>query len=182
MGILVKCEWCDGLGFDPQEESCCSDCFVCSGGRFQPIGGDLGATKSNPNRPYIWNPGRRILSIMRRGKQTRYTVKEYQPDPIPESPEARAFLFTKQDGAQYFVLFTRQVISCDCPACEWETSRKAMVTDYIRGEQVYDTLGCVHADFIRHALKYGMLDAPQSDDSPTTELVCDPSESETAAA
>ena len=159
--LLEICDWCGGAGFEPDEEGASIDCGICDGGGYSPIVGQLSPTKTYKKRSYHWNAGKRLLAIFRNNKRQDYRVREYRPDALEEFPEARAFEFERLDThACYYLLSTRAGLSCDCAGREWETSAKANARSYCAGGEMHDTLGCIHSDWLKEALAFGMLDLP----------------------
>jgi len=129
-------------------------------GRYAPICGSLGPTKSYPKgRPFRWNPGTGELVVTRDRKQETYRVREIDAEKFPDDPPLRGFAVSKDStGELYHVLCGPSgCLSCDCGASSWGASAKANNRARYAGGPTYLTAGCVHADFLELALREGML-------------------------
>lgn len=157
---LAVCNWCAGAGREPEDEWGALNCGICDGGGYSPVAGDLGPTKAYRKRSFVYNPGLKRLVVNRDRQLTEYEIVEYLPDLLSECPDARAFRFEKlPDRSAYFLLIHCGGISCDCAGKEWETSAKTNAREYIFGGEMFVTLGCVHADFLRRGFDLGLFDA-----------------------
>ena len=161
------CGWCAASGIEPTEENGLIPCLMCGGSGYANAAGDLGPSRSEKRRPYLYEPGCRRLTLFKGKKPTRYAVGEFAPD--REFP-GRAFTLAKEDGSeQYSVLIGHEGVICDCAGKSYEAAGKANYRAWLEDRAQFQTLGCRHLDALHALLVAGWLDLPESTASPIVE-------------
>lgn len=151
---LELCSLCGGSGYFDDHV-----CPVCAGGRFAPVAGDLGESRTHKTRPFLWNPGTRTLYLWRGKVQSHYRVREFVPDPVLGERPSRAWELVKDDGAVYHVRTGGAWHACDCKGFESGVSAKANARAAAAGYRQVLGFGCSHVDAVLHLLFCGLLDA-----------------------
>jgi hypothetical protein len=165
---LQHCGTCFGSGSNFGADGEEMTCGACDGGGYAIVQGDLGPTRSCPKgRPFMFNPGLRTLTVVRRNKSEVYRLREYVPDQIENERPTRAWELEKESsGEKRYVLVAQPGWhKCTCEGFVSEASRHANERALAEGEGVRFTAGCVHLDSVLHLLWSGMLDVPQDDRS-----------------
>lgn len=159
---------------------CCFFCEGCGGGYgdYGPIacaycsGSGVGswvapvAFRLDPTHTFAWreaeyDPNTRTLTVWQARTDTarrypkRYTVAEFECD-----WKGRAFRVTKTvDGTAYdLYLGYDGSVRCDCKGSESGANARANQASYERGEPVYPSYGCGHADSMIPLVQAGWFD------------------------
>ncbi|VTT98893.1 ---NA--- : [Gemmataceae bacterium] len=172
--LLAACDWCAGVGYEPNEESALVPCMECDGGGWKVESIDLGPSRTYRERAVRFNPGTGSMSITRvkakKPEVTKYRLKEFAADPVPGAGPGRAFACENlTDGETHHLWVGRGTWTCDCGAKAWEASARANSRAFHAGDRQYATAGCTHLDAVRALLAAGLLDLPRPTPAPTFE-------------
>ena len=160
---LRVCGVCDGVGFMagwPRGEPPCL-CLACEGGRYACVAGDLGASRSQKSRTFLFNPGLKRLWLTKRdGRQERYDIREFMADPDEFGP-VRAFQFLKvSEGIPYHLSVSGSGVAiCDCCGALSDATAKANYKAVVENRPVVNAESiCCHADAIRLFVAAGLME------------------------
>lgn len=169
---LMPCLWCAGRGCVPTQENVLETCPACDGGKFEPVWGDLGETRTHKRRPYQYNPGTGALSVTRqkgneKAKPTNYLVTEFACDQTPGEHPTRGFEVAKLDitghaTEKYHVEIGKPSWhKCSCMGFLSEAVAKGNKRAWTTGEPIgFTTFGCVHVDAVLEFYWAGLFDKP----------------------
>ena len=152
------CGECEGVGcFDDADfgELACPSCGGSGAGTWVPVCEFmLNPSRSHKNRVcrYDANAGR--LSLTQGKKTQRYTVCEFKAD----AEYGLAFALAKEDGTIYRLQCGRVGVTCDCSGETYQSAAKANQRALERGDDLFPTFGCVHADSLVPLLRAGWFD------------------------
>lgn len=168
---LRACPACAGTCAQPTEEHQLVPCVGCEGGGWAPVAGELGGTRTYKTRPFLFNPGTGLLTVTRRNKTERYSLKEFAAS--LDFP-CRAFEVVRQSGERsgevYHLCVSRGGITCDCAGRSYEATARANAAAYYAGEEQFPSAGCIHSDAVKLLLAAGLFDFPEGEipDEPVT--------------
>lgn len=161
---LRVCGVCDGQGFMdgwPRGEPPFL-CLACEGGKFACVAGDLGPSRSQKTRAFLFNPGLRRLWLTKRdGHQERYDIREFMADPDEFGP-CRGFQCLRlSEGILYHLsVGANDRVTCDCMGALSDSSAKANYRAALANRPVVNAegQGCSHGDFLDLAVKAGLME------------------------
>lgn len=154
------CQFCSGCGLEFDPDAGAVPCSLCDGSGYASAAGDLGPSRSERKRPYLYQPGCRRLTLGTGKRAAEYTVSEFTPD---AGWDGRAFRMHKADGSDVYTLLIGPGGShCDCAGSTYGGAARANFRAYLDGGGQTKTLGCKHLDCCYRLLATGWLDLPES--------------------
>ena len=152
------CGWCHGSGVEPYEECGEIPCFRCDGCGYPPAEFDLGPSRTHKHRRAQFTPGRALLTVTLGRRKQSYTVVEFPAD----AEYGRSFAVEKHgDAAPRTVYHLRcgpAGVECSCAGETYQSAAKANQRAVERGDEVFPTWGCVHADALVPLVAAGWFD------------------------